>query len=98
LLPIKLGNYNVDTFPKALAVFVAMRCSSPIDCLAGHELAAKLDLKSGSNPIITPVIAQADALLIAVNYNGPGNFTPPTEAQKKLALELEELIDKYTNQ
>jgi hypothetical protein len=98
LLPITLGNYVVNTFPKARAIFDAMKCSSPIDCLAGHELAAKLDLKSGSNPSITPVIAQADALLIAVNYNGPGNFTPPTDAQKALALQLEVLIDAYTNQ
>jgi hypothetical protein len=36
--------------------------------------------------------------LIAVNYNGPGNFTPPTAAQKSLALQLEVLIDNYTNQ
>jgi hypothetical protein len=98
LLPITLGNYNVNTFAKARAVFDAMKCSSPIDCLAGHELAAKLDLAGGSNPSITPVIAQADALLIAVNYNGPGNFTPPTAAQKALALQLEVLIDAYTNQ
>jgi hypothetical protein len=103
LLPIKLGNYNVDTFPKALAVFNAMKCSSPIDCLAGHELAAKLDLKSGSNPSIEPVDAEADALLIAVNYNGPGKFTlseeqKVREEQLKLALKLEEKIDAYTNQ
>jgi len=98
LLPVSLGNYVVNTFAKARAVFDAMKCSSPIDCLAGHELAAKLDLKGGSNPSITPVIAQADALLIAVNYNGPGNFTAPTPAQKELALKLEVLIDAYTNQ
>jgi hypothetical protein len=98
LLPITLGNYVVNTFDKARAIFDAMKCSSPIDCLAGHELAAKLDLKGGSNPSITPVIAQADALLIAVNYNGPGNFTPPTAAQNALALQLETTIDAYTNQ
>jgi hypothetical protein len=98
LLPITLGNYNVNTFAKASAIFDAMKCSAPIDCLAGHELAAKLDLKSGSNPSITPVIAQADALLIQVNYNGAGNYTAPTAAQKALALQLETLIDAYTNQ
>ncbi len=97
LLPISLGNYNVNTFAKALAVFDAMKCSSPIDCLAGHLLAAELDLKGGSNPSIQPTINQANALLIAVNYNGPGNFTA-TAAQKSLALQLEVLIDNYTNQ
>jgi hypothetical protein len=42
------------------------------------------------------VIAQADALLVAVNYAGPGNFTA-TAAQKALALQLEVLLDAYTN-
>jgi hypothetical protein len=101
-LPITLGNYSVDTFAKAVAVFNAMKCSSPIDCLAGHELAAKLDLAQTppSDPSIKPVIAQADALLIAVKYNGPGMFgpPPPTSAQLSLALQLEVLIDAYTNQ
>jgi hypothetical protein len=97
LLPITLGNYNVNTFAKASAIFDAMKCSAPIDCLAAHELAAKLDVKSGSNPVINPVLAQADALLIQVNYNGPGNYTPPTAAQKALALQLESIIDTYTN-
>jgi hypothetical protein len=97
LLPIALGGYTVGTFAQARAIFDAMKCSSPIDCLAGHLLAAKLDLASGSNPSILPVIAQADALLAAVNYAGPGDFTSPTAAQKALALQLEQLIDAYTN-
>jgi hypothetical protein len=83
LLPITLGGYNVNTFSKAVAVFDAMKCSSPIDCLAGDELAAKLDLKSGSNPSISPTIAQADALLVAVSCNGPGKFTAPTARRKR---------------
>jgi hypothetical protein len=97
LLPQTLGNYKVDTFAKASAIFDAMKCSAPIDCLAGHELAAKLDLAGGSNPSITPVIMQADALLVAVNYNGPGNNTA-NAAQRAQALVLEQLIDAYTNQ
>jgi hypothetical protein len=102
LLPITLGNYKVSTFAQALAVFQAMKCSSPIDCLAAHELAAKLDVKNGSNPSIEPVDAEADALLIAVKYNGPGKFTlsaepKEREEQLKLALKLEEKIDAFTN-
>jgi hypothetical protein len=103
LLPITLGEYKVETFAQAFAVFVAMKCSSPIDCLAGHELAAKLDVKSGSNPSIELVDAEADALLIAVKYEGPGKFTlsenqTKREEQLKLALKLEEKIDAFTNQ
>ena len=98
LLPILLGNYDVDTFGKALAVFNAMKCSSPIDCLAGHLLAAKLDLKkpNPSSPSIIPTIMQADALLIAVNYGGPGVNTA-NAAQNAQALALEVIIDAYTN-
>jgi hypothetical protein len=100
LLPITLGNYNVNTFAKALAIFNAMQCNTPIDCLAGHELAAKLDRAQTppSSPSIDPVLAQADALLVQVNYNGPGKYTTPTAAQKALALQLETVIDAYTNQ
>ena len=95
-LIVELGNVeNVSAL--ALGVFNAMKCSSPIDCLAGHLLAAKLDLKGGSNPSILPVIAQADALLVAVNYGGPGINTA-NAAQNALALQLEVLIDAYTNQ
>ena len=66
--------------------------------MAAHLLAAKFDIKSGSNPAsISSVVAQADALLIAVNYNGVDNFTAPTSAQKSLALTLEGELDSYTN-
>jgi hypothetical protein len=105
LLPVSLGSYVVDTFAKASAVFDAMKCSAPINCLAGHLLAAKLDLKGGSNPSILPTIAKADAFLsggvadgvTGVNYTGVGNYTL-TGAQKAEALALESAIDAYTNQ
>jgi hypothetical protein len=97
LLPITLGGYTVGTFAQAVAVFDAMKCSAPIDCLAGHLLAAKLDLASGSSKSISSVVTQADALLSLLNYAGPGNYTPPTAAQKTLALQLEVLLDNYTN-
>jgi Bacterial Ig-like domain (group 3) len=104
LLPVSLGNYLVDTFAKAVAIFNAMNCSQPINCLAGHLLAAELDLKSGSNPSIQPTIDKANAFLsggvadgvTGVNYTGVGNYTL-TAAQKAEALKLEALIDAYTN-
>jgi hypothetical protein len=78
LLPgIKLGNYPVDTFNKATAVFDNMNCASSTDngaigCLAGHLLATKLNVKNLSDPCIWPVINKADAFLKAqlVTYAG----------------------------
>jgi hypothetical protein len=97
LLPLSLGNHVVSTYAEAKAIFEAMKCSTPINCLAAHLLAAKLDVASGSNPNITPVINQADALLIAVNYAGVNNFTTPTAAQNALANQLAGILDSYTN-
>src|SRR5262249_37899654 len=86
LLPISLGNHVVSTYAEAKAIFDAMKCSTPINCMAAHLLAAKLDIANGSNPApISATIAQADALLIAVNYAGVGNFSTPTAAQNDLA-------------
>jgi Prealbumin-like fold domain len=77
LLPITLGNYVVDTFAKATAVFDNMNCSSTTDngaigCLAGHLLATKLNLKNLSSSCILPVVQKADAFLKAqsVSYGG----------------------------
>ncbi|MDP9284006.1 MAG: hypothetical protein M3P41_03485, partial [Actinomycetota bacterium] len=68
LLPVTLGTYLVDTFNKASAVVDAMNCGASTDqsavaCLAGHLLAAKLNVKNGSDNCINARIAQADALL-----------------------------------
>jgi hypothetical protein len=68
LLPITLGNYSVDTFAKATAVFGTMNCSSSsangvVGCLAGHLLATKFNVKNSASPCIVPVVAKADAFL-----------------------------------
>jgi hypothetical protein len=68
LLPINLGNYVVDTFAKATAVFDNMNCSSSTDngaigCLAGHLLATKLNVKNLSSPCILPVVQKANSFL-----------------------------------
>jgi hypothetical protein len=77
LLPINLGNYVVNTFPKATAVFNNMNCgsshpNSAVGCLAGHLLAGKLNVKFLTNPCIQPVIDKADAFLKgqSVTYAG----------------------------
>jgi hypothetical protein len=96
LLPQTLGTYVVSTFAEAKAVFVAMKCSNAADCLAGHLLAAELDVANGSSTCINSVIAAANTLLKNAGYNGPlsVNLTGATAAKAK---SLASQLDKYTN-
>jgi hypothetical protein len=101
----------VDTILKAAKVFAAMNCSSTkpndaVGCLAGHLLAAKLNRANGSlacNGSIDALIAQADAFLISINYNGPNGGPGPkgsytlTAAQRNEAISLKTLLDQYNN-
>jgi len=73
-----------------------MKCSSPANCLAGHLLAAELDVASGSATCISPTIADANALLTSIAYGGVGTYTL-TSAQTTQALADEATLDSYTN-
>lgn len=96
LLPQSLGNDSVSTFDQARAILVAMKCSNAVNCLAGHLLAAELDVAHGSSICITGVIFQANQFLISVNYTGPGSY-PITASQRAQALAFEQALDNYTN-
>jgi len=107
----------VNDFTRATKVFNAMDCSSSkptdaIGCLAGHLLAAKLNVKNGANTCIAPVIAKADAFLTnppltsvtfgsytanSINYIGPAGTYTLTTAQRNLAVSLKTALDKYNN-
>jgi hypothetical protein len=98
-LPQSLGSYVVDTAAKAKAVFNAMNCSqttSAANCLAGHLLAAKLNVANDANPCIQDTIDDADAFLISIGYSGPGTYTL-TAAQRAEALDLKSDLDSYNN-
>lgn len=97
LLPLNLGGYAVSDFAAAQAVFAAMKCSNPTDCLAGHLLAAEFDVKSGSATCIQPTINQANQFLADVNYTGPGSVTTLTSTQAQTAIDLKVALDNYTN-
>jgi hypothetical protein len=73
-----------------------MKCSDAVNCLAGHLLAAQLDVANGSSTCISGVIFQANQFLIKVNYAGPGSYTI-SAAQRAAALSLEQELDNYTN-
>jgi hypothetical protein len=96
LLPQTLGGYTVSTFAQAQAVFDAMNCADAVNCLAGHLLAAQLDVANGSSICISGVIFQANQFLIKVGYAGPGSYTI-TAGQRTTAINLGTQLDNYTN-
>jgi hypothetical protein len=96
LLPQSLGGYTVSTFADAQAVFDAMMCSDAVNCLAGHLLAAQLDVANGSSACIAGTISDANAFLTSVGYAGPGSYTI-TASQRAQAISLEQTLDSYTN-
>jgi len=96
LLPQMLGGYTVSTFDQAKAIFDAMKCSDAVNCLAGHLLAAQLDVANGSSICIVGVIFQANKFLTNVGYAGPGSYTI-TAAQRAHAISLQQALDNYTN-
>jgi hypothetical protein len=96
LLPQSLGGYTVATFADATAVFDAMKCTDAVNCLAGHLLAAQLDVANGSSNCIAGTISDANAFLTSVGYAGPASYTI-TASQRAQALSLEQTLDNYTN-
>ncbi|MBO0817886.1 MAG: hypothetical protein J2P30_22365 [Actinobacteria bacterium] len=96
LLPQTLGGFTVSTFAEAHAIFVAMKCSNAVNCLAGHLLAAQLDVANGSSTCIAGTISDANAFLTSVGYAGPGSYSI-SSSQRAQAISLAQALDKYTN-
>lgn len=110
LLSINLGSYSVSTFTTATTVFAGMNCGNKssqnaIGCLAGHLLASKLNVKNGGSTCIAPTIAKADTFLSGgtvngvpgITYTGPSGTYTLTAAQRALAIQLKDALDKYNN-
>jgi hypothetical protein len=95
-LPQMLGGYKVSTFAQATAIFDAMKCSAPVNCLAAHLLAAELDVSAGSSTCIAGTFLSANSFLTSVGYHGVDSYTL-TSAQASTALALEQTLDNYTN-
>jgi hypothetical protein len=96
LLPQTLGGYTVSTFAQAVAIFDAMKCSDAVNCLAGHLLAAQLDVANGSSTCIAGTISDANAFLTSVGYAGPASYTI-SSSQRAQAISLAQTLDNYTN-
>lgn len=104
LLPQTLGGFSVVDFATATAVFAGMNCSNSsrstqnaVGCLAGHLLAAKLNVANGASSCIAPTITAADAFLISVSYVGPTGTYPLTDALRATAISLKSTLDAYNN-
>jgi len=96
LLPQTLGGYTVSSFADAVAVFDAMKCSDAVNCLAGHLLAAQLDVANGSSACIAGTISDANAFLTSVGYAGPASYSI-SAADQATAKGLAQTLDNYTN-
>ena len=99
LLPQTLGAFAVTTFAQAKAILSEMGCGNvgALNCMAGMLLAAELNLaQGGSTCIVTDgVIAQANALLIAYSYDGPGQSFKLTKSDQTLAMKLHDELSAY---
>jgi hypothetical protein len=102
LLPQSLGDYIVDTFAEAKAVFNAMNCGksgdqNAVGCLAGHLLAAELNVENGTDSCIAGTIADANAFLKSITYIGPSGTYDLTRAERAYAISLKTTLDNYNN-
>ena len=68
-----------------------------VGCLAGHLLAAKLNVANMANPYIQPVVDEADAFLTSIGYVGPSGTYKLTAAQRAYAISLKNSLDAYNN-
>lgn len=101
-LPQILGNFNVTSTSIVTSIFNAMNCGTSKDqdaigCLAGHLLAAKLNVANGANTCISSVISSADTFLKAIPYIGPTGKYTLTSAQRSSAISLKSSLDQYNN-
>ncbi|HJU57155.1 MAG TPA: SpaA isopeptide-forming pilin-related protein [Actinomycetota bacterium] len=73
--------------------------SDPAYNLAAQYVAAKLNVQGGAGtcPDATLAIAQAQALLDAINFNGTGSYKNITPTQQTAANELANTLDQYNN-
>jgi uncharacterized repeat protein (TIGR01451 family) len=97
LLPVTIGGYAVSSLTAASSVFAADNCGSHEDgvgCLAAELLAAKLNVRNGSDPCIASTISAADAFLAGVGYTGPGSYSL-SDAQRGQALSLKNDLQRY---
>ena len=101
LLPQPLGRYcTVGLFVAATNQFSNMNFggSNAFNGLAGHLLAAELNVSNGAGTLCAQqAISEATTLLTSVLYTGPFRSYSPTPTQRSWAVELGNLLNNFNN-
>lgn len=101
LLPQPLGRYcTVGSFVAATNTFANMNFggSNVFNGLAGHLLAAELNVANGAGTVCAQqAISEASTLLTSVLYTGPFRSYSPTPSQRNWATQLGTLLNNYNN-
>ncbi len=104
--PITWGNFSIATCEDAVRVLNQRdlntgkkRANDGAYGLAMHLLAAQLNFAAGASTCAeaNDVAAQAEALLVSLDFDGSGMFLRPRHADYATARELEGLLDEYNN-
>jgi hypothetical protein len=101
LLPQPCGRYcTIGSFVAATNVFANLNFegSNVFNALAGHLLAAELNVSNGAGTLCAQqAIGEASTLLTSVLYTGPFRSYSPTPTQRSWAVELGSLLNNYNN-
>jgi hypothetical protein len=105
LIPTTVGNLEITTCEDGVSILDQRdlesgrkRASDAAYTLAMHLLAAKLNLAAGADPCgISGTVADADALLTGIGFDGTGKYLRPKNAEYQTALDLAYLLDHYNN-
>ncbi len=99
VLPLKLGNYTVDTCAKGVAVLSNQAGKYAENQLAAQLLAAKANVVVGAAcGTINAVITQADALLVGIGYStSPSSIVGSNHPQRATFTSVASTLDRFNN-
>jgi hypothetical protein len=97
-LPKTLGSYIVGDLDTALGILDDGHAKNAHDMLAAQLLAAKLNVASNvPSACVASAISDADAILSAAGYAGPGTTTAPKGAAKEAVNAVKDTLDNFNN-
>jgi len=108
VLPISLGDLVIDNCQDGVDILNrtdlngTKRANDAAYYLASHLLAAKANIEAGAStcPAANQAIADGDALLVSIGFDGTGAFLPPKTSNKvarALAIAIAGTLDSYNN-
>ena len=106
LIPTSVGDLVIDSCDEGVSILDQRdlgsdrkRASDAAYTLAMHLLAAKLNLAAGAEtcPAVVDAVADGDALLSSIGFDGSGQFLRPRDTEYQNALDLAGTLDAYNN-